>query len=122
MMERHSMHKITAYQTLRPTRFPLIFSLSLHQVHADTRHPPLLLLTLELAATLNQPAELLRMEFLNVQQLTLNHSTSLLHITQLEISTLDKQWETLRYMVFDAEQDATLKFLCSDFNAVISSN
>lgn len=111
---------IDLYQSLCPWDFPLFSRFDLRQIQ-DTNGEQGLLLTVILRPRDLSDTRRLQLTFTGVRTLRFvpEHFFWAIPLGLEIVSIQDRHWETLRYQVFNQEQDVELAFYAEDFNAAI---
>ncbi|SRR6266699_2599603 len=111
---------IDYYYSLKPTDFPILERLDIHQDVPYQGRPVELSLEIRMRPPSDTDRRRLLLSFQGVRDLRLiQPSWSEFHMSLIEINSIrSQQWENLNYQVKETEE-ASLSFLCKHFDTTI---
>lgn len=108
--------KLERFMSIRPLDFSICHKLALEVLEEGPHSPPETILTLEAHTERKGDTRILKLIFWGVGSLKIEHHSSLLQLSQLEIIDIsDNHWENIHFHVIE-EENHVLSFYCRDFN------
>jgi hypothetical protein len=102
---------LAEYYAIEPIKFSIVTDLCLHQSFASNLSTPELNLKLVLSSEDENDKRVLILNFYDIKSLVFSQpSLSLFQIPFLEITSLDRQWEKIKYKASDKEESISFYF------------